>query len=146
MSEKKKDDKANLVEEVDEESTLLMLESSELIHIDKLAGKKFMLNEERVLPKLYFAINEAKDAIWYNDTRYSNHMIGNRMALMNLYEIVKGNVRFEKEFVVKVEGRGTTLFKIQNERQFNLENIYYIPRLKSNIISVQTTRRVRSKS
>lgn len=102
------------MEELDGESTLLMLESSELIHTDELVGDKLMLNEERVLPKFHSEINGTKDAIWYFDTGASNHMTGDLMALTNLDETVKGNVRFGDGFVIEVEDRGAVVFKCQN--------------------------------
>lgn len=113
-----------------------MLESNELIHIDELVSEKLMLNEERVLLNFHSKINGTKDAIWYYDIEASNHMTGNHMALTNLDETVKGKVQFGDGFVIKIEGCGTAIFKCQNGQAFNLKNDYYIPQLKSNIISL----------
>ncbi|XP_021621457.1 uncharacterized protein LOC110621483 [Manihot esculenta] len=45
-AERKKKNEAHLVEQFEEESTLLMLETSEPIHIGEEKGKELMLNEE----------------------------------------------------------------------------------------------------
>src|SRR4051794_15150834 len=46
------------------------------------------------------------------------------------------NVRFRDGSVVDICGRGTVLFAINNERHRELSSVYWIPRLKSSIVSI----------
>lgn len=50
------------------------------------------------------------------------------MALTNLDENVKWNVRFRDGSIIKVEGYGTEVCKCTNKEKFDLKNVYYIHR------------------
>jgi hypothetical protein len=73
---------------------------------------------------------------WVLDTGATNHMTGFRDAFSDLDTGVVGMVRFGAGFVVLIEGRGTILFSCKNGEHRTLGNIYFIPRLTTNIISV----------
>nr|GEX56637.1 hypothetical protein [Tanacetum cinerariifolium] len=75
--------------------------------------------------------NTEEDDVWYFDNGASNHMIGNYSYLSELNENKTGRVRFED---------GSILFQGKNGEQKLLKDIYYIPALRSNVISLgQTT-------
>ena len=94
-----------------------------------------MLNEERagVLPG---RDGERYDSAWFLDTGASNHMTGDRSLFAELDTGVGGNVRFGDGSAVDICGRGTVLFTCQDGRQRALTRVYFIPRLRSNIVSL----------
>lgn len=73
---------------------------------------------------------------WYLDTGASNHMTGNKDAFTSLDENVKGNVKFGDGSTIDIRGKGAVMFQCQNKEHRLLTEVYYIPRLRSNIISL----------
>jgi hypothetical protein len=74
--------------------------------------------------------------IWYLDTGASNHMIDGKAQFSELNLSVEGTVRFGDGRTVEIEGRGTVLFELKDSGHKVLTDVYYIPRLKSNTISL----------
>ncbi|WVZ84642.1 LOW QUALITY PROTEIN: hypothetical protein U9M48_031649 [Paspalum notatum var. saurae] len=79
---------------------------------------------------------EVEAECWYLDTGASNHMIGSRAAFAELDSTVTGTVRFGDNSVVTIAGRGTVLFSCRDGGHRALTGVYFIPRLKSSIISL----------
>jgi hypothetical protein len=73
---------------------------------------------------------------WILDTGASNHMSGSRAAFANLDTGITGSVRFGDGAVAQIEGSGNVLFSCKNGEHRSLPNVYYLPRLTANIISV----------
>ncbi|WVZ50305.1 hypothetical protein U9M48_001571 [Paspalum notatum var. saurae] len=73
---------------------------------------------------------------WYLDTGASNHMTGSRAAFAELDSTVTGTVRFGDNSVVTIAGRGTVLFSCRDGSHRALTGVYFIPRLRSSIISL----------
>jgi uncharacterized membrane protein YgcG len=81
--------------------------------------------------------NEAVDPErWVVDTGASNHMTGARSAFTELDAGVSGTVRFGDGSVVRIEGCGTVVFSSRSGEHRIFSGIYYIPRLKTSILSV----------
>ena len=102
-------------------------------------GEQVYLNEERTVVEL----GESEDRsgkpisdVWYLDTGASNHMTGNRAAFSELDQSITGMVKFGDGSVVDIVGCGTILFAVRHGQHRALTDTYYIPRLKSNIISL----------
>ncbi|XP_066312267.1 uncharacterized protein [Miscanthus floridulus] len=70
------------------------------------------------------------------DTGASNHMSGSRVAFAYLNTTVHGSVRFSDGSIAQIEGSGTVLFTCKNGEHHSLPNVYYLPRLTANIVSV----------
>jgi hypothetical protein len=70
------------------------------------------------------------------DTGATNHMTGACTAFAELDINVLGTVRFGDGLVVRIEGCGTVIFGCKNGEHHVFTGIYYISRLKANIISV----------
>lgn len=63
-------------------------------------------------------------------------MTGNRSAFTTLDESVTGNVRFDDGSVVQIKGKGDIAFSISGDRQRAFIDVYFIPRLKSSVVSL----------
>ncbi|KAH9670830.1 hypothetical protein KPL70_017126 [Citrus sinensis] len=73
---------------------------------------------------------------WYLDTGASNHMSGNRSMFIQLSESVNGSVAFGDDSKVPVKGRGNILFHVKDGSHQIISNVYYVPNMKSNILSL----------
>lgn len=93
------------------------------------------LNEEKVKPKIFEADLDTKN-VWYLDNSASNHMSGNREFFTKLDESITGMVRFGDDSRIDIQGKGSICFVFANGERKVLSNVYYIPDLKSNIISL----------
>uniref|UniRef100_A0ACD5U8P7 Uncharacterized protein n=1 Tax=Avena sativa TaxID=4498 RepID=A0ACD5U8P7_AVESA len=63
-------------------------------------------------------------------------MTGDASVFAQLDRSISGKVCFGDGSVVDIHGRGTVLFAIDSERHRQLVDVYWIPRLKSNIVSI----------
>nr|GEU33305.1 hypothetical protein [Tanacetum cinerariifolium] len=118
----------NLIQEENEPALLLSLLE------DK--GEVF-LNEKKVNPRLNTGngiVDQSK--VWHLDTRASNHMTGDKEKFHDLNETIQGYVKFGNETRVRIEGNGTIVFQCKNGEHQKLQEVYYIPDLCSNIISL----------
>jgi hypothetical protein len=64
------------------------------------------------------------------------HMTGSRAAFTDLDTNVTGNVKFGDNSAITIEGQGTILFSYNTGEHRALMDVYYIPQLRSNIISL----------
>lgn len=129
---KETNQEANMIQMEDDEPALLLAK-----HVIENNGK-VLLNERDFQPKL--AVNEKKEHlssnVWYLDNGASNHMTGQKSKFATLDEGVTGQVRFGDGSTVKIEGKGSIIFKCKNGEERALHEVYYIPTLCSNIISL----------
>jgi len=63
-------------------------------------------------------------------------MSGDAGKFQDLDKGVVGKVRFGDGSAVEIKGRGTLLFQCRNGDQWLLHDVYYIPRPRSNLISL----------
>ncbi|KAD5802449.1 hypothetical protein E3N88_13809 [Mikania micrantha] len=106
---KEKGDEVNLTQTPDEEPTLLLSVFGEE------TTKEVMLNEEKILPGMNKGELGMKSDMWYLDNGASNHMTSQREMFSMIDDSVTGQVRM-----------------VQQE----IRDVYYIPALQSNIISL----------
>jgi hypothetical protein len=92
------------------------------------------LKEEKVL--LHDRTRNTATHVWYLDTGASNHMTDDKAQFSKLNLSVGGTVRFSDGRTIGIEGRGTVLFELKDDSHKVLTDVYFIPRLKSNIISL----------
>ncbi|KAD5960723.1 hypothetical protein E3N88_12195 [Mikania micrantha] len=93
------------------------------------------LTEDKVYPANHTS-SQDEQSMWYLDNGASNHMTGNKGLFSKLDTKIGGNVRFGDGSCVDIEGRGSILLECKNGEHRLLTDVYYIPFLKSNIISL----------
>ena len=93
------------------------------------------LNEKKVNPTFYDSDLDMKN-IWYLDNGASNHMSGNRMFFIKIYETILRKVRFGDDSRINIRGKGSIQFIFGGGEKKIMHIVYYIPGLKSNIISL----------
>ena len=93
------------------------------------------LNEQKVTPSK-FDVHTDQDNIWYLDNGASNHMSGNRDYFSVIDEKVTGKVRFGDDSRIDIKGKGSILFVSKDGKKKILGDVYFIPELRSNIISL----------
>ncbi|XP_010548760.1 PREDICTED: uncharacterized protein LOC104820084 [Tarenaya hassleriana] len=133
---KKEEEQVNIAEEKVEEPTLLMMESCELVHTVEIGDDHVLLNEEGDSLQKRYGEGLTTEMVWYYDTGASNHMTGSKQAFTTLDEDVRGRVRFGDGTFIEVKGKGSVKFYCKDEGKLRMENVYYIPQLQSNIISL----------
>lgn len=74
--------------------------------------------------------------VWYLDNCASNHMTGDRHKFKELDHAITGKVRFGDDSTVEIQGRGPILFQGKYGDQWVLSNVYFMPKLRSNLISL----------
>ncbi|WVZ83459.1 hypothetical protein U9M48_030605 [Paspalum notatum var. saurae] len=99
-------------------------------------GGQVFLNETHATAYLGDAGDRPDDGVWYLDTGASNHMTGNGEAFCELNRDVTGQVKFGDGSTVDIVGRGVITFAARGGGHRTLTDVYYIPRLRSNIISL----------
>nr|GEV11403.1 retrovirus-related Pol polyprotein from transposon TNT 1-94 [Tanacetum cinerariifolium] len=107
-SVKRTEEKTNLVTEVEESGVLLMAHEESISKIDTM---------------------------WYLDFGASNHMSGQKDLFVEITEVVQGHVSFGDASKIYVKGCGKIPF-FQNGKESIIEDVYYVPTMKSNILSL----------
>ena len=133
-------EKALMAKGGDDGDMMLMVEVCELMDEDSPAPKApatevVTLIEEAVYLHDKKRMNTSRH-VWYLDTGASNHMTGDKDQFSELSVSVGGTVRFCDGRTVDIAGRGTVLFELKNGGHKVLTDVYYIPKLKSSIISL----------
>ncbi|KAM0038246.1 putative RNA-directed DNA polymerase [Helianthus debilis subsp. tardiflorus] len=73
---------------------------------------------------------------WFLDNGASNHMTGKKGWFTNLDHNIKGKVKFGDGSCVEIKGQGMVILEGKSGEQRVLRDVYYIPALESNIISI----------
>lgn len=128
---KKQDEEVNLIQTDEDEDPVLMMAIS---HEDK--SGKVSLKENSDVNLLASEESHVESEVWYLDNGASNHMTGDRSKFHELDESVTGHTRFGNGSKIDIKGKCVILVDCGNGDQKELNEVYYIPRLKSNVISL----------
>ncbi|KAG7569396.1 hypothetical protein ISN45_Aa04g021180 [Arabidopsis thaliana x Arabidopsis arenosa] len=118
------------LQEAQEHDTKSTVEADEL-----MMHEVVHLNEEKLLPNKY-ETNSGEADIWYLDNGASNHMTGDQRYFSSIDRTITGKVRFGDDSRIDIKGKGSIEFIDRNGELRKLVDVYYIPDLKSNIISL----------
>lgn len=125
-------EEAHIAQIPDDEPALLMIES------EKDENISMLINEEGIVPKLSQENKEkhVESNLWYLDNGASNHMTGQYSKFDKLDDKVTGQVKFGDGSMVEIKGKGSITLRCKNGESRTLKDVYYIPALRSNIISL----------
>ncbi|XP_074351769.1 uncharacterized protein LOC141690912 [Apium graveolens] len=84
----------------------------------------------------YKGDEESKKNVWYLDSGTSNHMTSHKDLFMEIDETISGEVTFGDSSKIPVKGKGTITIVLKNGEKKFINDVYHIPALKSNIISL----------
>jgi hypothetical protein len=98
-----------------------------------------MIEEEKEVTLLLVHIERVQDKknMWYLDNGANNHMCGDKDKFMKLGEPIRGNVTFADHSKVAIKGKCMILIKLKDESHQFIGDVYYIPTMKSNILSLR---------
>ncbi|CAA0827650.1 Gag-Pol-related retrotransposon family protein [Striga hermonthica] len=145
---KKEKREAHLAQVDDEEPALLMATTCKLHDVEpELEEVKAAATEQgKALQAVHLDESSAQvhlgrmgggmEQRWYLDSGASNHMTGSKEAFSELDDGVMGTVKFGDGSKVEIRGRGTVIFRCKNGEHRALTDVYYIPQLRSSIISI----------
>lgn len=137
-----------LTEEEDEEAGILMMTQNSETKLRLSCASEVELNlscVERSTVELPSSDEKSEaeidsgflnNSIWYLDTRASNHMCGEESFFNELIKVKAGFVSFGDDSKVAVKGHGTIKHMQEDGRVGEIRNVYYVPELKNNILSM----------
>ena len=110
-------------------------ENDETRNTDELMMHELVfLNEKNVVPEKFET--NAGENMWYLDNGASNHMTGDKRYFSSIDKAITGKVRFGDDSRIDIRGKGTISFIDMNGESRKMTDVYYIPALRSNIISL----------
>ena len=126
--------------EADEDPRLYMMEVCELMEEKPVNSQEEATEHVELVEEKVFLHDKSRPktatSVWYLDTGASNHMTGDASQFFELNFAMGGLVKFGDGSTVSIEGRGTVLFQTRSGEHKALTDVYYIPKLKSNIVSL----------
>jgi len=80
---------------------------------------------------------KTKENTWYLDNGVINHIYGDKDMFMELDESIKGNITFAYHSKASIKRKDTILIQMKNNSHQFIGNVYYIPIVKNNILSLE---------
>jgi len=82
------------------------------------------------------SLSYSDNSVWYLDTGASNHMSGDENLFKEFTKVEAGHVSFGDASKVVAKGQGTIWYLQKNNRVGEIRDMYFVPDLKSNILSM----------
>jgi len=79
---------------------------------------------------------KTKENIWCLDNGANNHMCIDKNKFVELDESIKGNFTFIDHSKISIKKKGTILIQMKDDSHQFISDVYYIPTVKSNILSL----------
>ncbi|XP_048599863.1 uncharacterized protein LOC125579980 [Brassica napus] len=117
--------------EKNQETNLNKIEEADALYVHEVV----FLNEDKVIPN-NLDIDKCNASVWYLDNGANTHMTRNKEFFSSLNLNTKGKVKFGDGSYVDIVGRGVVTFVCKTGEKKALKDIYYIPDLKHNILSL----------
>lgn len=103
---------------------------------EKQANYAENVEEEELLLMSYVDFSQTKgEEAWFLDSGCSNHMTGNKEWFSELDEGFKQTVKLGNDTRMAVVAKGSVRFQVNGMTQV-ISNVFYIPELKSNLLSI----------
>ena len=129
-----------MLKAAEKEPTVLLAEtvlSNQLQYSSERQIQTVLLNEVKIVPELHLTDGGVPSGnVWFLDNGASNHMIGDVQKFKELDHAILGKVRFGDDSTVEIQGRGTVVFQGKHGDHWVLSDVYYIPKLRSNLVSL----------
>ncbi|KAA0062181.1 copia protein [Cucumis melo var. makuwa] len=96
-------------------------------------------DEESDDSSLFIACKDAKtceNSAWYHDSGASNHLCGSKSMFVKLDESVGSDIVFGDATKISVKGKGKSLINLKNGKHEFISNVYDVPNMKNNILSL----------
>ncbi len=74
--------------------------------------------------------------LWYLDTGCSNHMCGDRSLFSDLDKLFQNSIKFGDNSTVSVIGKGSIKIYTKDNIEQYIDNVFFDPNLKTNLLSV----------
>jgi hypothetical protein len=74
--------------------------------------------------------------LWLLDSGCSNHMTGNKDLLSCIDSSISSDITLGNDYLVKVQGKGTVPILTKQNVKKDINNVYHVPDLKHNLLSV----------
>lgn len=84
----------------------------------------------------YLDKEEPQSDKWYLDSGCSNNMCRNKALFSYLDETYKCTVKLGNDSCISVMGKGNIKFHMKDNTVQTISSVFYIPELKSNLISM----------
>jgi len=91
---------------------------------------------ESILLMAQNEVNINDDILWYLDSGARNHMSGNKYLFKEIQKIEDIHVAFGDVSKVEVKGRGTISYLQKDDLIGSIQDVYYVPNFKTNILSM----------
>jgi len=80
--------------------------------------------------------DDAEGVSWYLDSGCSTHMTGRKEWFVKMQEVAHGKIRFADDRSLTAEGSGRVVLRDSNGREVVIEEVLYVPGLRTNLLSL----------
>jgi len=146
IPKEEEEEKEDLEEEVDDKSKVKCCNCQKTSHYARdcwSSTKKveenanLMIEEKQITLLVHNKRMQDKENMWYLDNEASNHICGDKNKFIELDEAIRGNVTFTNHSKVFIKGKCMILIKLKDKNHQFIGDVYYIPTVKSKILSLR---------